>query len=68
MLEARDQVMEHQFNFNISLTGLNQLKEGEDVLESKLYKNLKLKIKQFLAEAIGNVVSAGFNFLCKTDL
>ena len=33
-----------------------------------MYKDVKEKINHFLAEAIGNVVSAGFKFLCKTDL
>ena len=36
--------------------------------ESQLYVKIKGKINHFLAEAIGNIVSAGFKFLCKTDL
>ena len=33
-----------------------------------MYKEIKKNIKQFLAEALGNVISAGFNFLNKKDL
>ena len=37
-------------------------------MESQLYAKIKGNINHFLAEAIGNIVSAGFKFLCKTDL
>ena len=60
--------MEHQFNFTFNFEGMNELKEGEDFLESKMYSQIKGRIKHFLAEAIGNIVSAGFKFLCKNDL
>ena len=33
-----------------------------------MYAEIKEKINHFLAEAIENIVSAGFEFLCKTDL
>ena len=33
-----------------------------------MYVKIKGKVNHFLAEAIGNIVSAGFKFLCKTDL
>ena len=44
------------------------LKSGEKFMESNLYREIKDCIKDYLAEAIGNVVSAGFKFLCKSDL
>ena len=68
LLDARDQVMEHEFNFSFSLKGQNQPKEGEDILETKVYEKIKGKINHFLAEVIGNIVSAGFKNLCKNDL
>ena len=37
-------------------------------MESKLYKLIKSNTKEFLAEAVANIVSAGFKYLCKTDL
>ena len=68
LLDARDQVMEHKFNFDFSLEEFDQFSGEDNILESMLYKKIKGKIKHFLAEAIGNVVSAGFKFLCKSDL
>ena len=47
---------------------MNLLKGRENFLESQLYVKIKERINHFLAEAIGNIVSAGFKFLCKTDL
>ena len=38
------------------------------MLESKLYQCIKRNVKDFLAEAVANVVSVGFKNLCKTDL
>ena len=38
------------------------------MLESRLYKCIKRNVKDFLAEAVANVVSVGFKNLCKTDL
>ena len=35
---------------------------------STMYEDIKKKLNHFLAEAIANVVSAGFKYLCKTDL
>ena len=67
-LDARDQVMQHQFDFRFDLDQSQLLKEGKDIIESQLYKRIKNKIKHFLAESIGNIVSAGFKFLCKSDL
>lgn len=37
-------------------------------LESDLYENIKVKFRLFLAEAVSNVISVGFNFLCRDDL
>ena len=38
------------------------------MLESKLYACIKKNVKDFLAEAVANVVSVGFRHLCKNDL
>ena len=38
------------------------------MLESELYKRIKRNVKDFLAEAVANVVSVGFKNLCKTNL
>ena len=38
------------------------------MLESKLYAYIKKNVKDFLAEAVANVVSVGFRHLCKDDL
>lgn len=46
LLDARDQVMEHQFDFHFDL---NDILLGENILKSKLYQKIKDKIKHFLA-------------------
>ena len=37
-------------------------------LKSKLYEKIKRSVKEFLVEAVANVVSAGFHHLNKKDL
>ena len=59
--------MEHQFDFSYEVN-YNTLQDGQNFLESSLYKQIKINTKKFLSEAIGNVVSAGFKFLCKKEL
>ena len=44
------------------------LREDQQFLESNLYARMKDCVKDYLTEAISNVVSAGFKFLCKSDL
>ena len=68
LLDPRDTVMEHKFEFSFDIEDEKLLKKDENILESRLYQEIKNKIKHFLTEAIGNVVSAGFKYLCKKDL
>ena len=68
LLDARDQLLEHSFSFSFDHNDESLLKEGENMLESKLYRCIKKNVKDFLAEAVANVVSVGFKHLCKTDL
>ena len=68
MLDPRDQVMEHKFNFNFNIHDPALLKEGDNFFESRLYEKIKRSVKEFLVEAVSNVVSAGFLYLNRTDL
>ena len=68
MLEPRDQVLEHEFNFNINLNDPHLFSPGENIIDSNFYIELKRNIKKFLVEAVSNVVSVGFKFLCKNEL
>jgi len=44
------------------------LKEGQSLMDSNLYTAIKMSIKDFLAEAVGNIISVAFKFLCKNEL
>ena len=37
-------------------------------MDSNLYTAIKMSIKDFLAEAVGNIISVAFKFLCKNEL
>ncbi len=63
MLEPRDQVMEHEFNFQLQLS----TKNVEELKSGKVSSNIQEKIKTFLVESSGNVTSAAFKLLCKGD-
>lgn len=39
-----------------------------EFVNTSLYMRVKDKIREFLAEAVSNVVSVGFKFLCKREL
>ena len=68
LLDPRDQVMEHKFNFNFNVHDPALLKEGDNFFESRLYEKIKRSVKEFLVEAVSNVVSAGFLYLNRADL
>jgi hypothetical protein len=68
-LDARDQVMEHEFEFEFDLSMEHQRwLEGETFLKSNLHEAVKQQLKKFLVEAASNVVSTAFRHLCKGDL
>jgi hypothetical protein len=68
LLEARDQLLEHSFEFKIYFDDKDLPIENQHVSKSSFYQNVKKAIKHFLVEAVSNVSSAGFNFLCAKHL
>jgi hypothetical protein len=71
MLEPRDQVLEHSFNFeeDIDREELIQLhQENSSIIKNSFYKAVLKKVKIFLVEAVSNVVSASFKFMCDLKL
>jgi hypothetical protein len=65
MLEPRDQVLEHTFSFEEEIFK-DDIPEGKDsLLGTNLYASILKKIKLFLVEAISNVVSVAFKFMCR---
>ena len=67
-LDARDQVLEHQFNFEFDLRQEDLMSQEANFLETELFQMIMEKIREFVAESVGNIVSAAFKFLCKRDL
>ena len=67
-LDPRDQVLQHKFNFVFDLKDETLFKKGQNFLKSKLYQKIKRSVKEFLVEAVSNVVSAGFHHLNQKDL
>ena len=68
LLEPRDQVLEHEFSFQQEVMREELKQKQYKFIGSQIYKNILEKIKKFLVEAIDNVVSIAFNFLCTGQL
>ena len=65
-LDPRDQVLEHRFGFALRIEEF--LRGRASFEESELRKDLLKEIEEFLVEAVSNVVSSAFRFLCKDNL
>ena len=68
LLDPRDQVLEHRFEFNLEMARDCIGADGSNFTESNLYQNILNRIKKFLAESISNVISIAFKFMCKGEL
>jgi hypothetical protein len=68
LLDARDKVLEHTFNIIINCDQAEVQRAAFNFLESNIYAELIKSLKKFLIEAISNVISIAFKFLCKEEL
>jgi hypothetical protein len=68
LLESRDQVLEHAFNFDEKYSNEEFEYDRLDFTKSRLYGIILKKIKTFLVEAVSNVTSVAFKFMCKGEL
>jgi hypothetical protein len=60
-------VLEHSFNFEekIGREELSQLEqENPSIIKTAFYRAVIQRVRAFLVEAVSNVVSASFNFMC----
>jgi hypothetical protein len=68
LLEPRDQVLEHTFDFEEKYASEEFKYDKLDFTKSRLYEAILKKIKTFLVEAVSNVTSAAFKFMCRGEL
>lgn len=68
MLEPRDQILEHEFDFTIPIDKQEIGRRDFKFPGSQLYWDILNRIRRFLAEATSNVTSVAFKFLCQGDL
>lgn len=68
MLEPRDQILEHEFDFTITIDRAEIIRRDFKFAGSQLYWDILHKIRTFLTEATSNVASVAFKFLCQGDL
>ena len=68
MLDPRDQVLEHDFDFVFSISSKNWNEERESFFGSKAFSIILRHIKKYLVEASANIVSSSFKFLTEGKL
>ena len=66
MLEPRDQILEHAFDFNweVDIEDLRDKEMQRNYEQNKALKDLIANIQGFLVESVSNVVSVAFEYLC----
>lgn len=67
-MDARDQVLEHKFDFLIPFDTEEILKNDCALTGTDLHDNIYKKMHKFLVEAVSNVASAAFKFLNREEL
>lgn len=67
-LDARDQVLEHNFDFQVELKAEDFTGDNFEGGKSKLLEDITGHVKKFLVESTSNIVSAAFKFLHKNEL